>query len=104
MAVITVAVAAPRKSDGRAVVLAEHGLLPWLAFTRGSRGDLCRYCTHLHLTVSVYIVQISIVYATELVYTISYLRSARNSRALETLFQPQVLSHSGVVTDIWATL
>ena len=94
MAVIAVAVAAPRKSDGRAVVLAEHGLLPWLAFTRGGRGDLCGYCTRFHFTVSVCIVRISIVYATVCVYTISYLRSARNSRALETLFQPQVLSHS----------
>ena len=61
MAAIAVVVEAPRKSDGRAVVLVKHGLPPWLALTRSGRGDLCGYCTRVHLTISVFIVHLSIV-------------------------------------------
>jgi hypothetical protein len=49
--------------------------------------------TRVHLIVSICTVLLSIVHATECVYTLSLLRTARITRAAETLFQPQVLSH-----------
>ena len=93
MTVIAAAVAVPRKSDGRAVALAEHGLPPWPVRTPGGRGELNGYFTRVHLIVSICTVLLSIVHATECVYTLSLLRTARITRAAETLFQPQVLSH-----------
>ena len=59
----------------------------------GGRGRMFGYCTRFHLTASVCMVRLSTLYATECVFTVAYLRSARNTRAPETLFLRQVLSH-----------
>ena len=65
MAAIAVAATAPRKSDGRTVALAEHGLPPWPVRTPGGRGELNGYFTCVHLMVSICTVLLSTLHATE---------------------------------------
>ena len=95
MAAIAVAAAAPPKSDVKAVAVAEHGMPPRLESSVVDCGGMFGHAMCVHMDVSVCIVQLSIVYTTECVYTVSQSRTTRITSAAETPFQPQVLSHGG---------
>ena len=86
-----------RRSDGCADALAEQTLSWRLSLTSGLL-DGCRdICTRADMNVSISFVLSSIIVANVCRRTVPDPDTGRNTRAHQTLFQPQVFSHGGHV-------